>query len=152
MAYTTLAQVKKRSQKNLSPDDAPTAYDSIIEEGMEWALVRINGKLADKFPSGLPAMPSTPSLIQHIAADLAAYFALVESFSGAADNEPTLLAQELKNRAFEALQEIVDGESSLPSTEGSTLQSASVRARATGGALLNYYSPATKLPGGPWPT
>lgn len=140
MAYTTLEQVQLRSRSNLDPDVDGLALEATIEEGIVWADSKIDSRLGQRYR--VPFASPVPSLIAQISADLAAYYALVEIYSGGADNQPTLLAQELKARAFEALTELAEGTASLPDGESGSVSSASIPLRAnttgTAGALAAF--------------
>lgn len=114
MAYTEVAQVKKRAKRALNHSDAgkQAEIDAAITEGIEWGESRINVRLAARYP--VPFVDgSVPVPIQHICADFAAYFALREVYSGGADNESPTLAREILAEAYKELEALAEGDAQL---------------------------------------
>lgn len=132
MAYATLAKIVSRSPvglADLSTEDAAPA--------IAWAEARVNGRLRSKF--SLP-FSTVPDELVEIASDLAAYEVLRQRFIAGAEDTPPDAALELRNRAEEALDEILAGTVVLAVGETSAPVSCGMRSSTygTGRSLKNF--------------
>lgn len=122
MAYSARINVVDRLAALPAENEVDTV-DSRVDAGIEYADAVIDGKLAACY--SVP-FTTTPKLIKNISADLAAAFTLDGGFSGGGEDEPTKLANSLRKRAMDLLQQLVDKELLLPAAEAPPANSETV--------------------------
>jgi len=103
MAYCTAANVRARLPE--FPSDAE--HDAILVEAISAAEADVDVALAARYD--VPFADPAPDIIRHVAADLAAAWALDTTFSGGGEEGETKLSQSLRKRARERLTEIAEG-------------------------------------------
>lgn len=116
MAYSSRSDVEDRLQALPAEDLVGEQYEKInsrVAAGIEYADGLIDSKLAKRYK--VP-FSSTPVLIKHISADLAAAFSLDGGFSAGGEDEPTKLANTIRKRAMELLEDLAKGEDLLTGT------------------------------------
>lgn len=115
MAYADREKVASRSTKYLT-EDAMT--DEKLVAGQQYADAEIDSRLPFKgAPFDNPG--PTPAKIVEIAADLTAYFVILDLFQNGRADAPVEYAQHLKERADQSLDRLAEGTSVLPDPEGS---------------------------------
>lgn len=120
MSYSdsTAVQARAKCLDAATPDE--------LAAGIAWADSVIDGRLAARYT--VP-FTSPPAIIVSISADLAGYYVIFEMNMAGGEDLPVAAALELKNRAYELLQQLQDGEMVLPVDSGadvSTLPPASI--------------------------
>jgi len=104
MAYTNEDQVLLRAPA-ITPDARASAQ---VAAGIAVATSRINGRLAEKFV--VPFVDPVPDLVQVVATNLAAAWAMRSVFSGAEHLEQIEFAKALEAEGKTLLNEIYSGE------------------------------------------
>jgi len=120
MPYSDSTAVKARAK---CLDEATSDE---ITAGIAWADSVIDARLAARY--SVP-FSSPPAIIVSISADLAGYYVIFEMNMAGGEDLPVDAALELKNRAYELLQQLQDGKMMLPvdsEADVSTLPPASI--------------------------
>lgn len=138
MAYADREKIASRSTKYITEGTVP---DERLVFGQQFADAEIDSRLPFKgAPFDDPG--PTPAKIVEIAADLAAYFVILDLFQNGTADAPVEYAQHLKERADQALDRLAGGTSVLPDPEGvdpvDTVPSSVYFTQRTAGVLENF--------------
>lgn len=121
-----------------------------LTAGIAWADSVIDARLAARY--SVP-FSSPPAIIVSISADLAGYYVIFEMNMAGGEDLPVAAALELKNRAYELLEQLQDGKMVLPVEEGadvSTLPPATILGNNPETGVLRAFDlvnvPCTNLP------
>lgn len=134
MSYASNDQITARSTKFIAG-----ATDAQFAAGKAFADRRINSRLAPRYHVPF-ADDNVPDEIQEIAADIAAYFILLDRFQNGAQNIPLEYAKELLDRGEEEIKLLIAGDSGLVGGDETTdLPPASARyTKSAPGVLAQY--------------
>lgn len=133
MAYSLESEVRNLAE---CLEDAEQAK---ILAGIAWGDSVIDAKLSRRYST--PFGPVVPKIIKSISIDLAGYHAMMAIHTAGGEDVPVLNAQALKDRAYELLQDLQDGDSTAPTPgEGeppvSTLQPSSIMSNTVKRGIL----------------
>lgn len=149
MPYADRETIQSRSVKYLT-EGAVT--DEQLVKGQAFGDEEVNSRLHHLRPFGTP----TPGKVVEIAADLAAYFLILDLFQNGTMDAPVEYAQELWRRSQEALDKIASGDAGLGSQTGEEepeATPASVKFRAGRTRILASFDGVNKpgsSPSFPW--
>lgn len=135
MPYADRETIQSRSVKYLT--EAAVTEPQLVR-GQAFADEEINSRLHHLRPFGTPV----PGKVTEIAADLAAYFLILDLFQNGTMDAPVEYAQELWRRSQEALDKIASGDAGLGSQDGEEepiAPPASVRFRPGRPRLLEHF-------------
>lgn len=103
MPYCTAANVRARIPA--FPQDEE--HEGFLVEAMDVAASEVDSALGARYQ--VPFADPAPDIIRHIAADLAAAWALDTAFSGGGEETETRLSKVLRGRARERLEQVSEG-------------------------------------------
>lgn len=148
MAYADRDKIASRSTDFLTETNVP---DERLSNAQSFADSEIDSRLAARYGAMVPFDP-VPAKIEEIAADLAAYFAIIDLFQNGVGTAPVDYANLLFERAQQALDRLADGHASLPGGDPNaetTLVPPSIRSQPRRTGFLQSFDGSSRPSG--WP-